>query len=89
VESFLHIHPDFSVTAAEGLFVLSAPGARVLIEPFGMISTRVVSGRVEPAQGWYCPEFGRAVAAPVLVCDVAEASHEHFGFRIRPVEGAR
>jgi hypothetical protein len=39
----------------------------VVITAAGVDEVRVERGSSHPAQGWFCPEFGRAIAHSVIV----------------------
>lgn len=83
--SHLHIHPDFTVTADAHRVIASATDRAVTIEVFGCDAVRVVRGAQDPVQGWYCPEFGRALPAAVLEMRVHANHGREFGFRLVPV----
>jgi uncharacterized heparinase superfamily protein len=85
VESFLHLHPSLNASLADGKIAVITEGIRVVIEPFGVDAISVVSGELEPAQGWYCPEFGRAIAAPTVIMRVHRNRGTPFGYHIRRV----
>jgi uncharacterized heparinase superfamily protein len=85
VESFLHLHPSFDASLSDGKVTARAGGLRVVIEPFGVDEVRLASGELEPAQGWYCPKFGRALAAPVIVMRVHRNRGTLFGYHIRRI----
>ncbi len=52
VESYIHLHPDFSVTVNHDVIAISTPNKRV----FAVI--QVNSGNIRVERGWYFPEFG-------------------------------
>ncbi len=83
-ESFLHLHPDFTLRSQGRIHVASAAGIEIEVESWGGESVQVVRGQATPPQGWYCPEFGVALPAPVLVMSIRLRGAHEFGFRIRP-----
>jgi uncharacterized heparinase superfamily protein len=73
----LHVHPDLAVIVTEGK-------ARVLAGDSTIASISAAgAGRIERAEGLYCPEFGKTVPCPLLVV-VAPAAPLPFrgGWRI-------
>lgn len=84
LRGFLHLHPDFRIERAdvEGIVARSDDGT-VTIEPFGVDEVVVRKGEHDPIQGWYCPEFGKALPAPVIELVVRENDGRNFGYVIR------
>jgi hypothetical protein len=82
LQSFLHLHPDWTVTLGEDLLRATHGASRVTIRPFGADDVRIICGAETPVQGWYCPEFGRAVPAPVLELTVNHNAGRDFGYEI-------
>jgi hypothetical protein len=91
LSSWLHLHPDFRVEAsADGFVAVAAPTGetngraevRLRIETFGIDETRITTGARAPVQGWYCPQFGVALPAPVIEMRVRANTGRPFGFRI-------
>jgi len=60
LESRLHINPALSVQVADGCAVI-----RGGVELLATISARA-GGRIETADGWYCPEFGMQQPCTVI-----------------------
>jgi uncharacterized heparinase superfamily protein len=85
IDSFLHLHPSLDASLVGGKITATTNGLRVVIEPFGVDAISVASGEHEPAQGWYCPEFGSAVAAPVVIMRVHHNHGTRFGYHIKRV----
>jgi hypothetical protein len=83
IASFLHLHPEWTVEAEAGGFVARRGSAVVRVEPFGADAVRVARGEREPAQGWWCPRFGQAVPAPVLVLSIERNDGRESGWTIR------
>jgi uncharacterized heparinase superfamily protein len=81
--SWLHLHPDFEVTAAEEGFLAVAEAMTVRIDLFGADEAYVRTGERDPARGWYCPEFGKALSAPVITLSIAANDGREFGYRLR------
>ncbi len=87
--SFLHLHPNFA-TESDGVRVVARSSfLTVLIEPFGVDRFDLQRGANRPHQGWYCPEFGQAIAAPVIEMTVEKNRNECFGYRIRVQRDAK
>src|SRR5690606_20658052 len=82
LQSFLHLHPDFELRSDGTNIRAEAAGAHFLIEPFGADDIVLHRGTESPAQGWYCPEFGLAVPAPVIELVVEHNRGEAFGYSI-------
>ncbi|HJP60486.1 MAG TPA: alginate lyase family protein [Gemmatimonadaceae bacterium] len=83
VTSFVHFHPQCRVERQGGVFAIVRGEARFRFEPFGFTSVEVVHGEANPAQGWYMPEFGVRVAAPVLVLHLKRNLDSEFGYALR------
>jgi hypothetical protein len=49
-------------------------GRGLLLRSFASAPVRmdIIAGATDPIQGWVAPEYGRRVAAPVLLCSVKE-----------------
>lgn len=88
LQSWLHLHPDAAVEVAGGGVTARFPGVTVRVEPFGADRLDVVRGARDPVQGWHCPEFGRALPAPVLELRVERNDGGAFGYRIRATRGS-
>lgn len=85
LKSWLHLHPDFRLESTRDAFLFSieaTPGLRVRIEAFGADSTALHRGERDPLQGWYCPEFGRALPAPALELRIDANDGRTFGWRL-------
>lgn len=83
LESWLHLHPDWTVETKEDGLVARAGGDVVAIEPFGVDAVDWCAGRMDPPQGWYCPAFGVAVPAPAIRFRVDRNDGRRFGYRVR------
>lgn len=80
--SYVHLHPEWSVSA-NGLGAVARRGdVAVAIEFFGGETLGIVAGSREPVQGWYFPRFGVAEPGACLVLGVARPGRP-FGYRIR------
>jgi hypothetical protein len=82
---WLHLHPDFAVEVDGTRAMARAADLTLSIEAFGVDRVRVVRGESGPAQGWYSPEFGVALPAPVLELVVDRNRGEPFGYTVRAV----
>jgi hypothetical protein len=81
--SYLHLHPDFAIEGEGTVRIATAEGLELRIETWGAERVDVERGQHSPAQGWYCPEFGVALPAPVVVLHTRTAATHEFGYRIR------
>jgi hypothetical protein len=81
LDSCIHLHPGCSLQREGDGFVVRAGHVTVRLDPFGVDEISVHHGERSPAQGWYCPEFGRALPAPVLRLTVAANDGREFGYR--------
>jgi hypothetical protein len=86
LDSFLHLHPRWQIEWHDERLVARADGRAVAIEPFGIDRMRLCFGERDPFQGWYCPEFGKAIAAPVLEITVDRNDGRKFGYLIRSLK---
>ena len=87
--SYVHFHPAFELQQ-DGMRVIATSGeTTVAIDVFGLDTLSIQRGEMNPAQGWYCPEFGKAVPAPVLEMRLAANQGAPFGYHVELVEGAR
>lgn len=88
--SFLHCHPDASLTSlADGEWEVRSGGAAVTIVPFGVDRISRKRGQHQPMQGWHCPEFGRALPADTLVMKAKPACMTVLGYAIFPNSATR
>jgi uncharacterized heparinase superfamily protein len=78
-ESYLHLHPALEVERAGREWRVAGDRGVLRVRPIGSVTC-------ECAEGWYCPDWGRVVHAPVLTfrgeADVPTA----FGFLLAPVD---
>jgi uncharacterized heparinase superfamily protein len=82
IESFVHFHPDATIATRDERFVISRGEVVTLLEPFGIDDVRIMKGEKSPVQGWYCPEFGRAIPQSAFSFTVNQNSGRPFGYRI-------
>lgn len=52
IESYIHLHPDFSVTVNHDVIAVSGLGGEIFAD------IQVGSGHIRVERGWYFPEFG-------------------------------
>ncbi len=84
-ETFLHAHPEASFDpAGPATWRLARGGAALRVLAFGAGDPRVVRGAIDPPQGWYAPEFGRRLPAPVLVLSRAGRLPATCGWLLAP-----
>lgn len=86
--SFLHLHPQWTVDISGGRVVARNGVQSVAIDFVGIDGLRLLCGERAPAQGWYCPEFGRPQAAMCIETSVLHNRGARFGFCITPVIAA-
>jgi hypothetical protein len=84
IQSFLHFAPDVRVELEGPRAIAHAGERRVEIDFTGFDTLEVVKGAWEPAQGWHCPEFGRAIPSPCIVATIRAAGVTPFGYTINP-----
>jgi uncharacterized heparinase superfamily protein len=87
LSSFVHLHPEFSLQQEGHCYVARTAAHTILIEPFGVDHVLIHRGERTPAQGWYCPEFGRALPSAVLELQVDANLGSPFGYSIRTADG--
>lgn len=80
--SFVHLHPDIVATMDDGRIILAAGAFRALLLPHGVDSVHLHRGELTPVQGWYCPEFGRAIPNTVVAMHLDHNEGTEFGYRI-------
>jgi hypothetical protein len=74
----LHLHPDVDVAlAGESHAVLAVGELRLFVHALGF-------GHLRIETGWYCPEFGKRLPAPVLVWDSATSLPAACGWCLSP-----
>ncbi len=84
VESFLHFHPGTELTESEGVWMAQRGEARLGIMPECADRVEALQGKHDPDQGWYCPRFGIAEAAPTLVLRAKGMERVHCGWLLFP-----
>lgn len=84
VVSYLHFHPDAALEESGDCWRVRAGSAHCRVYFFGIASAQCVQGANNPCQGWYCPEFGTALPAPVLALKPAHPAQSAFGYVIVP-----
>jgi hypothetical protein len=87
LSNFLHLHPRWRLVEEAGRWLARDGEMAVEVLPFGGDHVSLWRGETAPVQGWYCPEFGRALPAPVLETVVESNDARCFGYDIRPYEG--
>lgn len=84
-ESFVHAAPEVTVEfTGDRSAVLRREQLLATVVWFGAASASVTSGAREPLQGWYAPEFGRRLAAPVLALSGEGAVPLECGYLVAP-----
>jgi hypothetical protein len=87
LRSFIHLHPDFELERSGESFIARSGSLRVRIEPRGVDAEIIRRGESQPVQGWYLPEFGRAIPATVLELTVHGNGGREFGYVIERFDG--
>jgi uncharacterized heparinase superfamily protein len=85
--SRLHLHPACVVERGDDGVRVRAGAVRAVVRPFG-VDEWALHGAGDAGHGWYCPEFGRALAAPVLELRRAGDARAAFGYEIAWEGGA-
>lgn len=87
LDSYLHIHPQWSVSVHDGFLLARTRESTVRVVPFGIDQWRLAAGERNPPRGWYCPEFGEAIHAPTVEMTVEYNDNRQFGFSLDFVVG--
>jgi uncharacterized heparinase superfamily protein len=83
--SCLHCSPDVRIDLVGGrIAVLSQGPQMAVVAWFGAAAVDVVAGVEGPLQGWYAPEFGVHLPAPVLVLNGSGGLPAQCGYLIAP-----
>jgi uncharacterized heparinase superfamily protein len=84
VRSFLHFHPDLEVKVVSPHLHVTGNGCRITIRVGGPDHVRVGRGSEAGLEGWYCPRFGTALAAPVVALESARYDGRVLWYEIVP-----
>jgi uncharacterized heparinase superfamily protein len=84
VRSFIHLHPDLEVEYEADHLVVTGNGCRITIRVGGADRVRVGQGSEAGLEGWYCPRFGTALAAPVIALEAARYDGRAMWYEIVP-----
>lgn len=87
IDSFLHFHPDARLSIEGDKVIAKFHALQIVINTCGFDELSAVCGVAEPLQGWYAPEFGRALPAPVLRGTILRHDGREFGWEIRSLAG--
>jgi uncharacterized heparinase superfamily protein len=79
-QSCLHAAPDVAITSEPSDATFSTERHAIRVAWFGFEDALVARGRDVPRQGWYAPEFGKHLPAPVLVLSGAGAVPAECGY---------
>jgi uncharacterized heparinase superfamily protein len=82
--SYVHLAPGVEVRLTAGAAALALGSRRLALTWFGLDEARCVSGVSDPRQGWYAPEFGRHVPAPVIELAGRGRMPAQFGYLLVP-----
>ncbi|MEN8144186.1 MAG: heparinase II/III-family protein, partial [Gemmatimonadota bacterium] len=83
VVSYLHFHPGFAVELEGHVGQASCADLSVQVELRGFDRIQVVRGSTDPVQGWFCPEFGKAMPASVIEMTIDSNDQREFGYVLR------
>lgn len=84
-ETYLHAHPEAAFTAhPDGGWLLQRDGVSLRVVAFGVGESSVLAGSLDPVQGWYAPEFGIRLPAPVLILSATGPVPAIFGWLLVP-----
>jgi uncharacterized heparinase superfamily protein len=86
LRSFIHLHPDVELEPSGEGFLANAGSIRLRIQPHGVDAAIIRRGELQPVQGWYLPEFGRAIPAAVLELTVHDNRGLEFGYLIERLD---
>ena len=78
-ESYLHLHPALSVERSGGEWRVAGDRGVLRVRPVGPVTG-------ECAEGWYCPDWGQVVRAPILTFRGEGEIPAAFGFLVAPVD---
>lgn len=81
-ESYIHFHPNVTLEQVGTIWRASMENLASYVHPFGFVTMEVQQGYERPEQGWYCPELGVALPAPVLVMRTTRAKRLRFGYAL-------
>lgn len=82
IDSFIHLHPDLSVTPRDTHFSITGPAGSFRLTTFGSDISAILRASVEPVQGFYCPEFGKAISQTIIVLRKIKNDGREFGYTI-------
>jgi hypothetical protein len=82
LKSWLHFAPRWSLEAVGNTWIARGPGPGCRIEVTGGPSGAIVTGSMNPVQGWTFPQFGVAVPADTLELTVPRYDGRPVGYRI-------
>jgi hypothetical protein len=83
LESYLHLHPGFTVRREGEAWTARGAGQTVVVETWGTDEATLHVGERAPVQGWHLPRFGEALPAAALRLRVRANDGREFGYRIR------
>ena len=83
LESYLHLHPAFTVRRDGEAWTATRPGQTVVVETWGIDDATLHVGERAPVQGWHLPRFGEALPAAALRLKIRANDGREFGYRIR------
>jgi len=80
-ESFVHLHPGVNADRKELGWSLGDTG--LVLQVWNSAREQLITGQDNPKQGWYCPRFGEALPAPVIILAQESQRPFYFGYAIR------
>lgn len=76
-ESYLHLHPDLRLEPAGAAWRAVGEPGDLGVWPFGAVTC-------QPGEGWYCPDWGQVLRAPVLTLRGRADAPVAFGYVLAP-----
>ena len=58
-ESYIHLHPEISISKSEDYLILSVDGSRIKL--------KINDSQFLIKEGWYCPQFGKKIKNKVII----------------------
>jgi hypothetical protein len=82
VIGFIHLHPGFHAVAENGGITARASHAVIRFDVWGADAVRVLDPRDGVEHGYYCPEFGLRLPAPIIELAIERNDGRMFGFEV-------
>jgi uncharacterized heparinase superfamily protein len=82
VTSFVHFHPECQLARTEDGYRISRGNRALLLVPNGFDSATIRRGALDPLQGWFLPEFGKATPGNAIELMVDRNAGREFGYTL-------